>query len=283
MREIKTYTEERIRYEWHYFWEAAGQRKAIIDDLYSALRESSIGPFEEKNWQRAVTYKYSQDPLSVAGSLKSYPGGRFNIGNLDPNTFPPFPALYMASDQSTAIQELSCQDIPHESRLTNIDFALQKNAGFSVVPVSFCLDRVLDLRKLASLRKFVDLTKNFKISKDLKEMAKRLQLSLPAFAKEPIELRNIILEKDWRYSPMQNDVPANSQILGQLVMEAKIDGIVYPSKMTGKAAVAVFTRNFQLGDSWVELEGDLPTGVTRRIDLTNWKIIESASEKSHMQ
>jgi hypothetical protein len=189
----------------------------------------------------------------------------------------------MASDQSTAIQELSCQDIPHESRLTNIDFALQKNAGFSVVPVSFCLDRVLDLRKLASLRKFVDLTKNFKISKDLKEMAKRLQLSLPAFAKEPIELRNIILEKDWRYSPMQNDVPANSQILGQLVMEAKIDGIVYPSKMTGKAAVAVFTRNFQLGDSWVELEGDLPTGVTRRIDLTNWKIIESASEKSHMQ
>lgn len=82
---------------------------------------------------------------------------------------------------------------------------------------------------------------------------------------------------------MQNDVPANSQILGQLVMEAKIDGIVYPSKMTGKAAVAVFTRNFQLGDSWVELEGDLPTGVTRRIDLTNWKIIESASEKSHMQ
>lgn len=277
MRARKAYIKEAIRYSWKYYWEIAWQRKDIIDDIYSALRESSIGPFEATNWQRAVTFKYSHDPLSVAGSLLSYPGGRFNIGDLDPTTFPPFPALYMASDQSTAIQELSCQDKPHKSGLTNVDFALQKNDGFSVVPVSFCLDRVLDLRKVSSLRKFVDLTKNFKISKELKAMAKRLKRIPPSIIKEPIELMDMILEKKWRHAPMQNDVPANSQVLGQLVMEAKIDGIVYPSKMTGKDAVAVFTRNFQLGDSWVELEGDLPTGVTRRIDLTNWKIIESGS------
>ncbi len=277
IRAHKNYTEKRIKYEWDYYWELEGQRKAIKDDFLKALNKASVGPIEQQNWQRAVPFQYSGHPLSVAGSLRSYPGGRFNIGNLEPVYFPPFPALYLAVDASTALQELLCQDKHSESGLTNMDFALQKTGNFSVVAVSFRLDRVLDLRKISPFRELINLTKNFKIPTGIKKLGKELRIKPPpSIIKDPKLLRDNILDANWRVNPMFNDVPANSQVLGQMVQEAGIEGIIYPSKMTKKDSIAIFTRNFAKGESWVQLEGSAPKGVISRIDSTNWKIAEDS-------
>ena len=49
------------------------------------------------NWVRMVTYQYSLEPLTCAGSLQAL-GGRFNAGyELDANTMRPWPALYFAA------------------------------------------------------------------------------------------------------------------------------------------------------------------------------------------
>ena len=61
--------------------------------------------FSFKSWFRAVKWRYSNHPLCTLGSLKD-PGGRFNIGNMNPNLIPQFSALYIAQDKETAEKEL---------------------------------------------------------------------------------------------------------------------------------------------------------------------------------
>ena len=52
-----------------------------------------------------VTYQYSLEPLTCAGSLQAL-GGRFNAGcELDANTMRPWPALYLAQNFETAYRE----------------------------------------------------------------------------------------------------------------------------------------------------------------------------------
>jgi hypothetical protein len=70
--------------------------------LLAALRFAARRRYEFTDWCRIVDYRYSLAPLSVAGSLKV--GGRFNIGeDLEPATFTPFPALYVAENFETAL------------------------------------------------------------------------------------------------------------------------------------------------------------------------------------
>ncbi|MDE2313913.1 MAG: hypothetical protein KGL04_07050 [Elusimicrobia bacterium] len=40
-------------------------------------------------------------------------------------------------------------------------------------------------------------------------------------------------------------VPISSQLFGQLAADAGIEGIVYPSKFSGKDCLAVFPQNFE--------------------------------------
>src|SRR5687767_8560497 len=106
IRFYKKHTEELLQFHWQYYAELAYQRRRILEQLQeSLLKNCSPEPFVFDDWQRAVKFKYSLDPLSVKGSL-SDPGGRFNIGAIDTTRFPPFPALYLASDKDTALQEL---------------------------------------------------------------------------------------------------------------------------------------------------------------------------------
>ncbi len=76
------------------------------------------------------------------------------------------------------------------------------------------------------------------------------------------------------------DIPANSQIFGQLVNEAGIDGIIYPSKMTNKDAVVIFTRNFENSGSWVKLDDLGPSDeILGKIDSLNWQLAEKTFEQ----
>ena len=79
---------------------------------------------------------------------------------------------------------------------------------------------------------------------------------------------------------MKYDVPSNPQIFGQLLHEAGVEGVLYPSKMTGKDCVAIFTRNFEKGNSWVSLdEAPLALGVPSKIASSNFPFAEMTAKE----
>lgn len=229
--------------------------------------------FEFSGWQRAVSYRYSLTPLSTLGSTIGDAGGRFNIGALDPMVFPVFPALYIAEDRVTAEQELLCQDKP-DSELSNYDFALTKPQSLSVVACSGKVNEVIDLRKEGVLKRFAKLLSGFSLSSKTLRLARKVGIS-PRLISTESELVQALLEKRWRAFPMQFDVPSNSQVFGQLVQGAGIGGVVYPSKMSGRACIAIFTRNLEHSDSYVQLDDETPPGVTyTRLDTSNFRACE---------
>jgi hypothetical protein len=82
-----------------------------------------------------------------------------------------------------------------------------------------------------------------------------------------------LLTKDWRVSPVHGDVPANSQIFGALIYQAGIEGILYPSTLTGKECLAIFPNNFAVTSSYIQLDDEPPHAkVERRIDSNNWRV-----------
>ena len=67
-------------FHWRMYNELSKQRANIIERFHDALREGSK-VFPISGYVRVVSYKWSEDPLSAAGSL-NVPGGRFNIGDI---------------------------------------------------------------------------------------------------------------------------------------------------------------------------------------------------------
>lgn len=254
------------RYQALLFSDLAYQRSLIADKIKAALL-GAAEPFKLEDWQRVGRYKYALSPLSIAGSLK-FVGGRFNNGDIDHSRFPPFPALYLAADRETAIQEVLGQDAAAGGQLSPLELALAKPDAIFNVPVKADLRIVLDLRKPKILQPFVDLIKDFTIDKSIAEMAHAHGMPPPALIQTAEELAEFILEDNWRRMAAQFGVPAAPQVVGQLAADAGIEGIVFPSKFNGKPNIAVFPRNLT-GDSFVELTGTIPEGVkVRRLDAT---------------
>ena len=121
------------------------------------------------------------------------------------------------------------------------------------------------------------LIKNFDIPNDLKEDARKIGLPEPDLIRTVSKLSDCLLDPNWRAWPVQFDVPYSSQIFGQLVAEAGIDGILYPSKFTGKDCLAIFPQNFDdSSSSFLELDGDLPPAVKiRRLDAKTWNELKN--------
>lgn len=270
--EAKKVYRQIIEYHWRYYSELARQRKAIESEISEVLIHTSISDFSFKNWQRSVKYKYGLHPFCTLGSLTD-PGGRFNIGNIDPQNFPVFSALYLACDRDTAFQETLGQVEVPGSGLTSREIALTSADSITTFSVSGQLDKVLDVRKAKNLKKFVGLIKDFKISKELIDMAKKLDQPPPGTVKLPEMLHHVLHEPNWREWPMKVDIPANSQFFGQLIYFSGIEGILYKSKLTGKDCLAIYPDNFGNSDSFIELDDDPPSSkVPTRIDSENFKI-----------
>lgn len=261
-----------LRYHWEYYSSLAYQRSRVTDGIRAALQGASNGPLEFKGWQRVVKYKYSLDPLSVAGSLSDI-GGRFNIGDIDTARFPAFPALYIASDKTTALQEAFGQETKPDAAISALDAALVAPNSISAVSVNGYLERVINLNFPERLKQFVDAIKEFVIPGHLTEIAKREKWGTPALVQSvPLLIQNL-LDPNWRQLPMHYDVPANSQIFGQLVANAGIEGIIYPSKYTNKDCLAVFPQNFE-NDSHILLADEPPPEIHhRRLDEKTWREI----------
>lgn len=101
-------------YHWTEYYELAKQRVDYWEKIKESLLLNATDNYHFKKRFRAVKWCYSNHPLCTLGSLKD-PGGRFNIGDINPNVVPQFSALYIAQDKETAEKELlsykNCPDI----------------------------------------------------------------------------------------------------------------------------------------------------------------------------
>ena len=125
--------EELVSFHWRYYAELAFQRRRVRGELNKVLREAAT-PLDFSRWQRVVKFRYTLDPLGAKGSLAD-PGGRFNIGAIDPMRYPMFPALYLAADKGTALAEVLGRDARSGS-LTPEELALTKPDSISVLSAS---------------------------------------------------------------------------------------------------------------------------------------------------
>lgn len=281
VEDIKKYAafeDQILKFHWDYYNDLAYRRSKIVVEIKKSLLEAAQKNFEFPKWQRAVKIKYELEPLSVAGSLKDPAGGRFNIGDLNPSQFPPFPALYLAIDKDTAIPELLSQKRDPHQKLTPLELALTDPSSIAIFSLSGSLDSIINLKeRTEKFRPFVDLIKNFDIPNALKETAQKIGLPEPNLIRTIPQLIDCLLAPNWREWPMQFDVPSPSQIFGHLAAEAGIEGILYPSKFTGKDCLAIFPQNFDdSSDSFVQLDGELPPGIKiSRLDAKIWSEIEN--------
>lgn len=256
----------------NYFWEHycyfAQKRSEIIEELKQALAVN-CNTYAFSHWQRIVGYKFSLDPLSAKGSILNDPGGRFNIGDIDQIKFSQFGALYIAEDRETAYRE-KFGLYPDEKNLglSADELSLTSSDSVSIVTLKGDINQVLDITKTASLKDFFNLLKNIKLPKSLLNKAKKLNLNpIPHQIKTPNELKSSLLLHDWRQYPMFIDIPANSQIFGQIAYLAGIEAILYPSKMSEKKCLAVFPKNFAQSPSYIEIDNEVPDEIKcRRLD-----------------
>ena len=199
-------------------------------------------------------------------------GGRFNIGAIDTTKFPMFPALYVAKEKETAIEELLAQKSDTKTQgMDPLEVALTKKDSITIVAVRGLLDQIFDLYDSENLRPFFRLIKTLKLSRKLIASSKKLKQTC-RLVKSIGELTYSLLAPTWRQYPQLVDIPANSQIFGQIVLAAGIQGILYPSKFSSKKCLAIFPQTFLNSGSFVELIDDLPQlNIPRRMDSGNWE------------
>ena len=121
----------------------------------------------------------------------------------------------------------------------------------------------------------MSIIKRFEFSEAVLKRAKALRMDPPVVIQTSKDLLTTLLAKNWRDWPENLDVPSNSQVFGHLLYIAGIEGVIYPSKLTGKNCLAIFVHNFDKGSSHVQIDGDVPhPKVPRRIDAKTWPICD---------
>ena len=71
---------------------------------------------------------------------------------------------------------------------------------------------------------------------------------------------------------MQFGIPSNPQIFGNLLRNSGFEGVLYPSLKGNENCLAVFPENLTGSDSFVELAGAAPPGVSNiGLDSETWR------------
>ena len=140
LRKARERQSEYERFYWDQYFELQFQRDKIKEQIFEVLNTSCTSNFDFSSWQRSVKYRFGLHPLCVLGSLND-PGGRFNIGDFNTQTFEPFPALYVARDKKTALVEHLFASDERESG-AEWELALTKPTSVTIVAVSGHLDRL---------------------------------------------------------------------------------------------------------------------------------------------
>ncbi len=251
------------------FFGLEAHRSRRSRELIDAIRSSTKGPREFNEWSRLVDYRYSNQPISMAGSI-SGDGGRFNIGAaLNPAAYTPFPALYIAEDFPTAFRErFGVNQTGAEGTLPSNELVLRRESSFSQVALNVQLETVMDVGDLSKLKPLADILGRMRMPSSIGKLARQLRFRAPGLVRTAAGLQRQLLNPDWRVDPVQYDLPANSQIFGRLCLAAGAHGILYPSVRTSERhCLALFPQNWRGSASFVELVGPCPPEVTvRRLD-----------------
>ena len=251
------------------------ERRRLRPELLTALQEIPLTTIELTRWARVVTYQYSQEPLSCAGSLQNI-GGRFNAGaELDANTLNPWPALYLAEDYETAFREkFQMQRDNLVDGLTPQELALEHGVSHTTLFVRGHLSRVFDMCNYLSLAPIAKVLGRIKMPAKARQI--RIKLKMPKHGPLMIQtgqqMHDAALKYNWRALPIQYGLPAQSHVLAELIRAAGFEAILYPSSKGSGKCLAVFPDLLD-GRSFVEVIDTPPPGV-KHIRLDN----ESATE-----
>lgn len=252
-------------------------RRRLRSRLLQALQQTGGLSIDIPNWARIVTYQYSLQPLSCAGSLQSV-GGRFNAGyELDDNTLLPWPALYLAEDFETAFREkfqLASTDLT--DGLKPNELALEHAVAHTTLFVSGHLANVFDMTTFVGLNSVGKIFREVKIPKEASELAKKLRISdsHKIMIQSGQQLHTVVVKHNWRVWPMQFGLPAPSQTLAELIKAVGYEGIVYPSSKGPGRCLVIFPEN--LSDrSHIDLIGSAPSSATiTRLDASTADSLE---------
>lgn len=227
--------------------------------------------FTFKSWKRIVSQQFSNTPLSTTGSVLSFPGGRFNIGKIDCDRFPQFPALYIAEDTQTAyLESMGLTQTQQADGLSANELAAAGN--FSHFNINGNLAVVLDLTKKEALTKFYEIIKDIELPIYFRREAKKLGINPLLPVNSLNQLYDSIFIGDWRLAPMQFDTPSNSQVVGQIARNAGFEAILYPSVRNKHPSLCIFPDNFENSDSYIEIIGTVAdTVVDKRMDKETYR------------
>jgi hypothetical protein len=249
-------------YQYRLYFDLETQRAAHKAEPCQALRDSASVTLNIDGWWRVIDFSYCMHALSPAGSLQ-WVGGRFNYGNdIDSTRFPPFPALYLAEDFTTAFRERFGLAANDDSRgLEAHELVLADASSWSSLKLTGVVNNVFDLTRLVNLKGFCRVIGKFSLSRAVYEAEAKAMRAPTRLVRKPRELLDSLMRDDWRALPVHFDVPSNSQVFGRLLVDAGFDGVVYRSSKSGHRCLAVFTRQLVNSDSKIALHGDRPAGI----------------------
>lgn len=249
-----------------YYFSLESQRAAHRAQLLEALRRRPAAPLHLTDWVRIVPYRYCLEPLSPLGSVRGY-GGRYNIGrDVGEGGFRFFPALYLASNFETAYREYYGLD-SHSTidGLTPEELSLTTRDGFLVAKFDGTIRSVFDTLDADALKPFVEIVRRFEIPARVRQLARQLKIEDLELVRTVGRLQRVLTAKDWRALPAQFDVPASSQVFGQLLRDAGYEAVVYPSARSDELCVALFPENLRDSESCLRISGEYPHAVTVHI------------------
>lgn len=266
---VRQKLESLVKLEWMYYHD---QRRKKIRSLKNAFNKCLIpGGLEFTNYNRCVTSKYQNMPLSSKGSLIAHKGGRFNIGKLSAQ-FEAFPGFYIASNAETALSEAFQTDITKRLKYSPDSFALgHGQKSHSIVRVHGQLARVINLNSDQNLGRIVKVFKKIAPSPEVLQLAQTLALPPRGSVTSIKQLSDQLFDRNWSYYPSNFGLPHNSQDFGALAREAGVQGLVYDSKYGHGKCIVIFPENIQhCPTSFIQLSDEFPEGTILRIDQNNF-------------
>jgi RES domain len=255
------------------------EQRRLRSELIGALQEVGRKSLSLNNWHRIVPYRYSNEPLSCAGSLQ-YVGGRFNAGvDLDQDTLSPWPALYLAENFETAFRErFQLRSEDQIDGLTAQELDLQPGSSLSGVNLHGQLHSVFDITSPKHLNGIARVLKRIKMPQRAKQLKAKLK-SGAFMIQTAAQLFEAVCKQNWRPLPIQFGLPAISQVLAELIRAADYEAILYPSSKGEGKCLAVFPDKMDSA-SYIELADPSPGTVKQRRldantsgDLQGWDSI----------
>lgn len=179
------------------------------------------------------------------------------MAELDPRTMAPFPALYVATDYETAFREkFQIASGTNVDGLSPQELALEMGASHSTVLLTGEVHNVFDMT-LKNLEPVASIFRKIKMPPRAQALKKKLGTRELKMVTTAAELYRTALDFNWWQSPVQFGLPAQSQILAELIRAAGFEGVYYKSSKGPGHCLALFPDRLQ-DTTYLELADAAP-------------------------